>query len=63
MEEAILTRFASKVTVVHRRDSLRVKIMQDKALAKPKIEFIWDSEIADITDVEKGKSPGSSCAT
>jgi thioredoxin reductase (NADPH) len=60
MEEAIyLTRFASKVSLIHRRDSLRAsKIMQDKAFANPKIEFVWDSEIAEVKDVDKGEVTG-----
>ena len=50
MEEAnFLARFCAKITVVHRRDSLRAsKIMQDRALNNPKIEFIWDSAIEEI---------------
>lgn len=50
MEEAtFLTRFASKVTIIHRRDSFRAsKIMADKALKNPKISVIWDTEVIDV---------------
>jgi thioredoxin reductase (NADPH) len=50
MEEAtFLTRFASKVTVIHRREQLRAsKTMQARALANPKIHFIWNSEVVDV---------------
>ena len=57
MEEAIfLTRFASHVTVIHRRSALRAsKIMQDKAFANPKISFEWNTEIDEIKDTGKGE--------
>jgi thioredoxin reductase (NADPH) len=57
MEEAIfLTKFASSVTVVHRRDVLRAsKIMQDKAFANPKISFIWNSDVEDVLDPAHGE--------
>ena len=56
MEEAIfLTKFASNVTLVHRRGTLRAsKIMQDKAFANPKISWEWNSEVEDIKDTAQG---------
>jgi thioredoxin reductase (NADPH) len=61
MEEAtFLTKFAAKVTVIHRRDKLRAsKIMQEKAFKNPKIHFIWDSTVDEIRDVGKGKVEGA----
>ncbi|MGH7864189.1 MAG: thioredoxin-disulfide reductase [Candidatus Binataceae bacterium] len=55
MEEAtFLTRFCTKVTVIHRRDQLRAsKFMQDRARKNPKIGFIWDSVIREIHGAQK----------
>ncbi|MCX6450555.1 MAG: thioredoxin-disulfide reductase [Actinobacteria bacterium] len=55
MEEAnFLTRFATKVYLIHRRDSLRAsKIMAERAQANPKIEFIWNTEVIDVLGAEK----------
>lgn len=56
MEEAIyLSKLATSVTVIHRRDTLRAsKVMQDKAMSIPNISFMWDTEVIDIKDVDKG---------
>jgi thioredoxin reductase (NADPH) len=57
MEEAnYLSRLGRQVQVVHRRDALRAsKIMQERALKNPKIEFIWDTGVEDVLDPAKGK--------
>ena len=55
MEEALfLTKFASSVTVIHRRDTLRAsKIMQQRAMANEKISFIWDTVVVDVLGEDK----------
>ena len=55
LEEAtFLTRFAKSVTLIHRRDALRAsKIMQDRAMANPKIKFLWNSEVVEMVGDKK----------
>lgn len=56
-EATFLTRFGSKVTLIHRRDELRAsKIMQERAFADPKLEFAWNSEVASINGADKLES-------
>ncbi len=53
-EATFLTKFADKVVLIHRRDSLRAsKIMADRAHANPKIEFLWNTEVTDVLGAEK----------
>ena len=58
IEEALfLTKFASSVTIIHRRDSLRAsKVMQDRALANEKIKFMWNSQVVDLVGDSKLES-------
>jgi len=60
IEEALfLTRFAAKVSVIHRRDQLRAsKILQDRALNNEKIDMCWDSVVDEILDLEKDEVTG-----
>jgi thioredoxin reductase (NADPH) len=55
IEEAnFLTRFATKVTIIHRRDAMRAsRIMQERALKNPKIEFLWNSVVEEVLGVEE----------
>jgi len=60
MEDALfLTHFASKITVIHRRDQFRAsKIMADRVIAHPKIEVLWDSVVEEVMDVSKNEVTG-----
>ena len=53
-EATFLTKFASKVVLIHRRDSLRAsKIMAERALSNPKIEMLWNTEVIDVLGADK----------
>lgn len=60
VEEAIfLTKFATKVTLIHRRDKLRAsKIMQERAFKNPKIDLLWNRTVVEILDASQGKVTG-----
>jgi len=60
MEDALfLSRLCSKVTVIHRRDALRAsRIMGERAIANEKIDFLWDSVVDEVLDVERNEVTG-----
>ncbi len=58
-EATYLTRFGSRVFVIHRRDALRAsKIMQERAFKNPKIEFVWNTVVTDVLDVKQDRVTG-----
>jgi thioredoxin reductase (NADPH) len=58
-EATYLTRFGSRVFLIHRRDALRAsKIMQERAFKNPKIEFVWNSVVTDVLDVKQDRVTG-----
>jgi thioredoxin reductase (NADPH) len=63
-EATFLTKYATKVHLVVRRDKLRAsKIMQDRALKHPKIDILWNSQVSDVLDVKAGKVTGVEITT
>ncbi len=63
-EATFLSRFGSKVTLIHRRDELRAsKIMQERAFADPKLEVIWNSEVASINGAESPPPTTAMCCS
>jgi thioredoxin reductase (NADPH) len=64
VEEALfLTNFASKVTLIHRRDELRAeKILQDRLFKNPKIEMLWDHEVDEVVGDDNPKGRRPACA-
>ncbi|MSR42499.1 MAG: thioredoxin-disulfide reductase [Pedosphaera sp.] len=58
-EATYLTRFASEVYLIHRRDTLRAsKVMAERALSNPKIKPVWDSAVTEVLDLQQGKVTG-----
>ena len=65
VEEALfLTNFASKVTLIHRRDTLRAeKILQDRLFKHPKVEIIWDHEVDEVLGSRHAPRRSRACAS
>jgi thioredoxin reductase (NADPH) len=58
-ESTFLTKFATEVNLIHRRDSLRAsKIMQDRAMANPKIKFHWNTAVEEVVGTQQGGVTG-----